>query len=207
MRLLFSMIFTFICVISSAQIKKDSVFVKNQVFSVIYSEKLEQPILLYYQSLNRPTKVNRGSTDFFIESKIHTSDHEDYKNNVYDKGHLAPAATFSDNLENLRQTFSYLNCALQNQYLNRGEWRLLEETERKWDDTQNLKVYIKCIFTKNSIILNTGATVPESFEKHIYFEKEKVWKCFFFPNQKPLKEWENSEVKCKSENHDFSMLK
>ena len=206
MRILLSIILTSFWFVSFSQNKRDSVSVKNSVFSVIYSEKLEQPHILFYKSTNRETKVNRGSTDFYTEPKIHTSDNLDYKNNIYDKGHLAPAATFSDNSQNLLQTFSYLNCALQNQYLNRGEWRILEETERKWDDQQNLKIYIRCIFTKNSKILSTGATVPDFFEKHVFFEKEKKWKCFLFPNEKPSKGWESFEITCKTEKHQFSIL-
>jgi DNA/RNA endonuclease G (NUC1) len=57
-----------------------------------------------------------------------TSDTRDYLN-VYDRGHLAPAADFNCDLASLR-TFTYLNCALQYDELNRGVWRLLEEHER-----------------------------------------------------------------------------
>ena len=96
---------------------QDTVRIKNEVFEVLYSQKLEQPVWIKYRSTNRPTNVNRGSMDFYAEKTIKTSDSEDYIKNVYDKGHGAPAATFSDNMENLKQTFSYLNCIMQNQYL------------------------------------------------------------------------------------------
>lgn len=180
---------------------RDSVKVTNKVFSVIYSEKLEQPIWLQYKSTNRPTNVNRGSMDFYVEKDIKTSDGEDYKNNIYDKGHLAPAATFSDNMENLKQTFSYLNSVLQNQYLNRGEWRLLEEQERKWDDAENLIITIKVFFDKKPMVLPTGASVPSHFQKHIYFEKQKKWKCFVFLNDKPKFSWQELEMVCDSNDH------
>ena len=180
---------------------RDSVKVENQVFSVIYSEKLEQPIWLKYRSTNRPTNVNRGSMDFYVEKGIKTSDGEDYKNNIYDKGHLAPAATFSDNMENLKQTFSYLNSALQDQYLNRGEWRLLEEQERKWDDQEPLTVLIKVCFDKNPKKLATGASVPSHFQKHIFFEKTKKWKCFVFLNEKPKFSWSELEMICEPKDH------
>ena len=94
---------------------QDTVRVKNQVFEILYSQKLEQPVWIKYKSTNRPTNVNRGSMDFYKEPNIKTSDEDDYRSNVYDKGHGAPAATFSDNMENLKQTFSYLNSILQNQ--------------------------------------------------------------------------------------------
>jgi DNA/RNA endonuclease G (NUC1) len=177
--------------------KRDEVKIKNQVFEVLYSEILEQPKWLIYKSTNRPTNVNRGSMDFYVESNVHTSDGGDYKTNVYDKGHLAPAATFSDNIVNLKQTFSYLNCALQDQYMNRGEWRLLEEQERKWDDVEPLTIKVELIFLPKHIILPSGGHVPSNMVKHIYFEKTKKWKCFDFPNQKPTKGWESYEIKHK----------
>lgn len=179
----------------SAQVLKD-VKVKNQVFEVNYSQTLEQPLELVYRSTNRVTNVNRGSMDFWVDPKIKTSDSKDYEKNVYDKGHLAPAATFSDNMDNLKTTFSYLNCALQNQYLNRGEWRLLEEQERKWDDKENLTIKITLDFDKSSIVLPTGATVPKSFTKHIYFETSKKWNCYYFTNEKPTKSWEEHKINC-----------
>jgi DNA/RNA endonuclease G (NUC1) len=179
----------------SAQAIKD-IKVKNQVFEVHYSQTLEQPLELKYRSTNRPTNVNRGSMDFWTDPKIKTSDGKDYEKNVYDKGHLAPAATFSDNMENLKTTFSYLNCALQDQYLNRGEWRLLEEQERKWDDKENLTVKVTLDFNKSSTVLSTGATVPNGFTKHIYFESSKKWECYYFPNSKPEKKWSEYKISC-----------
>ena len=175
---------------------QDTVRVKNQVFEILYSQKLEQPVWIKYKSTNRPTNVNRGSMDFYKEPNIKTSDEDDYRSNVYDKGHGAPAATFSDNMENLKQTFSYLNSILQNQYLNRGEWRLLEEQIRKWDDAESITVIIDLIFDNPAKRVETNAAISSVLKKHIYFEKQKKWRCFSFPNERPLVEWEKSEIKC-----------
>lgn len=175
---------------------RDSVYVKNAVFEVVYSENLQQPKWLVYTSTNRATNVNRGSMDFYTEKEISTSDAQDYAKNEWDKGHLAPAATFSDNEANLKQTFSYLNCALQQQDLNRGEWRLLEEQERKWDDTENLEIRIDLVFSTLPRKVPTGATIPDRLVKHIRFEKSKKWQCFDFPNQKPTKSWNEHRIVC-----------
>ncbi len=187
--------------ISLSSFSQDTVRVKNQVFEVLYSQKLESPLWLKYRSINRPTNVNRGAMDFYTEKNIHTSDAEDYAKNIYDKGHLAPAASFSDNMENLKQTFSYLNCMLQDQYMNRGEWRLLEEQERKWDDNQNLTIIIKVFFDNTVKRLPTNAAIPSHMEKHIYFEKENVWKCYVFLNQKPKFKWSELEMICEPKDH------
>ena len=177
--------------------------IKNEVFEVLYSQSLEQPLVIKYRSTNRPTNVNRGTMDFYKEPNIITSDAADYKANIYDKGHGAPAATFSDNMVNLKQTFSYLNCIMQDQYLNRGEWRLLEEQIRKWDDTENITVLIKTFFDTPVKRVPTGAAIPSHLQKHIYFEKSNKWKCFVFLNQKPKFHWDELEMICEEEDHKF----
>ena len=180
-----------------------NVRIKNDVFEVLYSQSLEQPLIIKYRSTNRPTNVNRGAMDFYKEVNIKTSDAEDYKANIYDKGHGAPAATFSDNMENLKQTFSYLNCIMQDKYLNRDEWRMLEEQIRKWDDTENITVLIKTFFDTPVKRVPTGAAIPSHLQKHIYFEKQKKWKCYVFLNEKPKFSWEELEMVCEAKDHKF----
>jgi endonuclease G len=180
-----------------------NVRIKNDVFEVLYSQSLEQPLIIKYRSTNRPTNVNRGAMDFYKEANIKTSDADDYVKNIYDKGHGAPAATFSDNMENLKQTFSYLNCIMQDKYLNRGEWRMLEEQIRKWDDTENITVLIKTFFDKPVKKVTTGAAIPSHLQKHIYFEKQKKWKCYVFLNEKPKFSWEELEMVCEAKDHKF----
>jgi len=194
------LVFGFI-LISLSSFSQDTIRVKNQVFEVLYSQNLESPLWLKYRSTNRPTNVNRGTMDFYTEKNIKTSDANDYAKNIYDKGHLAPAASFSDNMENLKQTFSYLNCMMQDQYQNRGEWRLLEEQERKWDDDENLTVIIKVFFDAVPKRVPTNAAIPSHMQKHIYFEKSKKWKCFVFLNEKPKFKWNELEMLCEASEH------
>ena len=82
------LLFVGVFLVSFTSFSQDTIRVKNQIFEVLYSQKLESPLWLKYRSTNRPTKVNRGSMDFYIEKNIKTSDAEDYKSNIYDKGHL-----------------------------------------------------------------------------------------------------------------------
>ena len=194
-------LFSFL-IVSLISIGQD-VRIKNNVFEVLYSQSLEQPLIIKYRSTNRPTNVNRGAMDFYKEENIKTSDADDYKANIYDKGHGAPAATFSDNMINLKQTFSYLNCIMQDKYLNRGEWRMLEEEIRKWDDTENITVLIKTFFDTPAKRVGTGAAIPSHLQKHIYFEKQKKWKCYVFLNEKPKFSWEELEMLCEAKDHKF----
>lgn len=177
--------------------------IKKSIFDVKYSESYEQPIALKYRSTNRPTNVNRAGLDFYTEPGVKTSDALDYRANRFDKGHLAPAATFSDSYENLKATFTYLNCALQDQDLNRGEWRLLEEQERKWDDKEPLTVIVTLKFDTPVKRVPTNGAIPSYMFKHIYFEKSKKWQCYSFKNEKPLIGWEHHLIKCDGADHKF----
>lgn len=164
-----------------------SVKVKTPIYEVIYNEKLEQPTWIQYTVQCPNGTASRAGMDFYTNDSIKTSDAADYVNNVYDKGHLAPAADFNCTKELLYQTFSYLNCALQNQYLNRGVWRMLEEYERELAKTEKVTVTITLVFDKKSILLPTGATVPSGFYKTIYLEKSKKTIKYYFPNEAPVK--------------------
>lgn len=166
---------------------RDSVRVKTPIYEVVYSEKLESPIWIQY-TVQCPTgKASRTGMDFYTNDSIHTSDDKDYVNNVYDKGHMAPAADFNCTKEMLYQTFSYLNCALQDQYLNRGVWRFLEAQEREWAKGEKVTVTIEIKFDKASTKLSTGATIPAGFTKIIYLEKSKRTLKYYFPNTKPTR--------------------
>jgi endonuclease G len=163
---------------------RDSVYKKTDIFEVIYSEKFEQPLVLKYKVSCSDGKASRDGMDFYIDSDIKTSNSKDYLNNVYDRGHLAPAADFNCDLLTLRKTFTYLNCTLQYDQLNRGVWRLLEEHERVLAKKYKVTVEVRCVFSDKSIKLKTGATVPDGFYKIIRYNKIK--EAYYFPNKKPL---------------------
>lgn len=126
---------------------KTSITVNKGIYLVNYNEVMQQPNWIEYIVSNRPKNVDRGNLDFYTENGISTSDDADYANNKWDKGHLAPAATFSDKYDNLYKTFSFLNCALQVDNLNRGEWAELEQQVRDWSLSRgNIKVRIELVF-------------------------------------------------------------
>ena len=165
--------------------QRDSVLVNAGIFKTMYSETKQQPLWSEYTVLCTDGKASRVGMDFYTVSGYITSDNSDYVNNVYDKGHMAPAADFNCNKEMLLKTFSYLNCCLQNEKLNRGVWRILELHERDLSMTGNVRVKIVCEF-KQQNILPTGAWVPTGFYKFIYFNGELMEK-YYFPNVAPTK--------------------
>lgn len=175
---------------------RSEVIVENNVFKISYNEIRQQPNWIEYNVRDITKVADRDGMDFYLIYEVRTSDDLDYKNNYWDKGHMAPAGSFTDSWENLHTTFSFVNCALQRDNLNRGEWRELEEQNRLWaKEFGTLEIRIELKFSENSIILKTDAQVPDGFYKHITFP-DSTKKCYYFPNEKTQKNWTEYEITC-----------
>ncbi|MDA9016571.1 DNA/RNA non-specific endonuclease [bacterium] len=156
--------------------------IKTDIFEVEYSEELEQPLKLTYTVGCPLGGASRSGLDFHKEDGYLTSDNEDYKDNPYDKGHLAPAAAFNCDRETIKKTFSYLNCALQHEGLNRGPWKELERFERNLAKIYpEVTVVIIVNFEETPERVPGGAAIPTSFIKEITFAERTI--KFLFPNQ------------------------
>jgi endonuclease G len=156
--------------------------IKTDIFEVEYSEELEQPLKLTYTVGCPLGDASRSGLDFHKEDGYLTSDNEDYKDNPYDKGHLAPAAAFNCDRETIKKTFSYLNCALQHEGLNRGPWKELERFERNLAKIYpEVTVVIIVNFEETPERVPGGAAIPTSFVKEITFGERTI--KFLFPNQ------------------------
>lgn len=165
--------------------QRSDIFINAGIYQVNYSEVYQQPTKIKYRIECPNGSASRKGMNFYAVDSVITSDNDDYINNEWDKGHLAPAAAFNCTKETLYRTFSYLNCALQQQDLNRGAWRLLEAHERDLGATgKNVDVIILLDFS-NAKKLPSGATVPTGFWKSIYIGGNPV-ECYYFPNSKPL---------------------
>jgi endonuclease G len=175
--------FTFFYVTLFGQLR-DSIQIKTTIFDVVYSEKLQQPKWIEYSVLCNDGTISRKGLDFYTCDSIVTSDNKDYENNEWDKGHLAPAADFNCNKNHLYQTFTYLNCVLQHEKLNRGTWRLLEAYERELSKKYTVYVEIRMVYSTKSKKLSTGATVPDAFIKTIRYNN--ITEIYYFKNEIPL---------------------
>jgi len=164
---------------------RDSIYIKTNMFEIVYSEKLQQPKFVRYTVQCPNGTASRKGMDFYTVDSILTSDNKDYVNNPYDKGHMAPAASFSCDRETLYKTFTYLNCSLQQENLNRTTWRLLEVRERELAKKHKVVIVeIRCVYSPKSVVLPTGATVPDGYYKTIKYGK--TIEKYYFKNEKPL---------------------
>jgi len=93
----------------------------------------------------------------------------------------------------LKATFSYLNCALQHESLNRGAWARLEKFERDLAKFYEVNVIVEVLFEDDCEVLETGATVPSGFLKTIYWDDKM--EVFYFPNEDTSgKDWFDFKV-------------
>ena len=186
MKNLLLVLFTLITFTSFSQkVLRDSIYIKTDIFEVVYSEVLEQPKFVKYIVKCPNGTASRTGMDFYTCDSIKTSDNKDYEKNMWDKGHMSAAADFSCDKQTLYKTFTYLNCSLQQENLNRTTWRLLEVRERELAKTHKVVVVeIRCIFGPKSIKLPSGATVPTAYRKTIKYGGET--EVYYFKNEKPL---------------------
>ena len=155
--------------------------IKTDIYTVVYSEYYEQPLKLTYIVQCPTGDASRSGLDFYTNDSVKTSNVHDYRNNEWDRGHLAPAAAFNCDRETLKKTFSYLNCALQHEGLNRGPWKELERFERNLAKFFEVSVSIEVDFGKSPYRVPTGAAIPIGFRKTISFDN-KLYQ-FYFPNE------------------------
>ena len=177
-------------------ITKQSIHVKNDVYDITYSQYFEQPLDVKYDVMCNSKSISyfsRKGLNFYTVPDIHTSDDADYYHNDYDKGHMAPAADFNCDLNSLRKTFSYVNCALQHKDLNRGQWKDLEAYEKELAINNKVSIQIVVDFT-GSVRNATGAMIPVGFSKIITLNG-KLFKSYYFPNQSLAGSYEKFLVK------------
>jgi len=187
-------IITVICIffstLSFAQQDELSVVeIKTDIYEISYSQTYQQPLIIDYTVICDATARSypREGISFKKYPGLKTSSSSDYSDNIWDKGHMAPASTFDCKKEWLETTFSYANCALQHQTLNRGAWAALERFERDlaslyMDVEVNIMLYFSDKWTTNS----DPARIPSNFIKTLTWTEDngKIRSIAFdFPNE------------------------
>ena len=189
-------ILIFIAISLAFQSSKNKTIDKG-IYISTYSETLRNPVKVTYSvyKFQGNDTITRTGMNFYSEPGIITASSKDFVGNNYDKGHLAPAETFSQSKERMKLTFSYVNCAVQHYQLNRGLWSKLENQERKWSQSDSLIVTVNIKFDKPAKKLPTGTAIPSEFVKTIKFYYTKKTKRYKFPNNECKGELSQYEVK------------
>jgi len=161
---------------------------------IIYDQNKRQPVFVSYSILckSKDIKYSRTRLDFYREKKYRTSINQDYVKNEYDKGHMMPYEAVSCDSIIARSSFSYLNCAMQHEKLNRNVWRMLELIEKRLGEHNTIYVEIHILF-ENKNFTKSGTQIPSKFIKKIWINgvlKRQYGFLNIAPKSNNLKDYE-----------------
>ena len=109
----------------------------------------------------------------------------DYTNSGYDRGHLAPDASFDWSQESLDAVYSLANIIPQAPQVNRNMWVKVEDYARdKAMELGELDVINVVQYSKNvKRIGKNKMGVSRGFYKVLYNDSEKYKECFYYSNR------------------------
>jgi len=109
----------------------------------------------------------------------------DYTNSGYDRGHLAPDASFDWSQESLDAVYSMANIIPQSPQVNRNMWAKLEDFARdKAVELGEIDVINVVEYSTNyKEIGKNKIAVSRGFYKILYNDSEKYEACFYYSNR------------------------
>jgi endonuclease G len=170
------------------KINLDDQIIYHTAYTLSYNETHEQPNWVKYMvtKTDLETKEAKRKNNFKEDKQILTGSAQliDYKGSGYDRGHLAPAATFVDSQKEMDESFYMSNMSPQHPSFNRGVWKRIEEYERKVAMEKDT-VYVICGGILHDDLETIGpnkVSVPELYFKIIYTDDWIM--CFIVKNEK-----------------------
>lgn len=147
-------------------------------FQISYSEKNRLPNWVSYhlRADNLKNKVAKRKNKFFadpqlLQIKKAFARPDDFDGDTYDRGHMAPSDDFVWDQKANDATFVMTNMAPQERALNRGSWKKLELSVRKWACTEGeLRVVTGPILSESMTRMSSQVPVPQKFFKVILDE-------------------------------------
>jgi endonuclease G len=161
-------------------------------YTVHYDEQYPGPVMVEYTLFKTTTPDSVHREDKWEKyPAVKTPKPNEWKSTGFDKGHLAPAETFSQTPSRIQSTFTYINCTFQHNKLNRETWRILEKKELDISRTDSLKVYTGCLYLDKTKVTKLGSVIPTHFWRIIINHTDKSYIAFLFEN----KEVEKNPIK------------
>lgn len=111
----------------------ESQVIEHIGYTVSYNKKFRGPNWVAYELTAAEVKGEEPRNgDFIPDPKVKGTQatDDDYKRSGWDRGHLAPAADMKWSEQAMKESFFLSNIAPQNNNLNRGVWKSIEELTR-----------------------------------------------------------------------------
>jgi DNA/RNA endonuclease G (NUC1) len=141
--------------------------VNKEIYTSYFSNELKVPLYVVYYLNNGGGDFSRAKLKFI--GGVGTAKNSDYAKSGYDRGHLVSAEDFAYDYRKEALTFSYYNCFPQTPRLNRGSWKVWENTIRNESKKWPLKIYTGGIYGQNKIRGRVG--IPNYCWKVVYNQK------------------------------------
>lgn len=185
--------------------KRSELILHRTGYSVSYNRDWKIPNWVAWE-LNREKLIERESRsnkflpdpDLTVREAVTT---DDYKHSGWDRGHMCPAGDNRWHWKAMQESFYITNICPQNNNLNRGDWKELEEDCRKWAEKEG-KIYIVCgpiLYNMKHEVIGKEhkIIVPEAFFKVILCTTSQPAKAigFIYKNtsgNRPLDAYVNS---------------
>lgn len=158
----------------------------NGYYVVGYSKELRIPLWASYTLTPEDIVESKRSGTFHEDERISAdarSTLQDYAEPIYDRGHLAPSATFGRSTMAMQSTYLLTNVVPQLPGFNRGAWSVLERVIRRIAmNSRRTYVVTGCIFDAdndgridNPIVpkrLSDRVAIPTHFFKVVLFWRD-----------------------------------
>lgn len=163
--------------------------IKYPKYKICYDINLKAATAVWYtlygEDVNRVNIRKRPS--FHVDKDIRPefrASPKDYSHSGFDRGHMAPDATFDYDMETLNSVYSMANIVPQYPTVNRHQWVKAERYER-WLAKHEYQVEVINIIkypANPKRIGKHGIAVPSAFYKILLFDDEI--RVFFYANEK-----------------------
>lgn len=181
MKKIFLFLLIAVSTITSAQV----ITIKHTAYEIRFDTQIKEPLYTHYvlnkTMLNGSFDRTSFTPDPLVKRELQGSA-KDYKNSVYDKGHLAPNDDFRANETTQLESMVYTNCAPQNKYLNRGTWKALEIYTRNLANHFDVEIWTGCIYEGSKEHLGK-LLVPTYYWKLIKYNG--IYQAYKIPNVTP----------------------
>ena len=134
--------------------------IKHAGYTVSYNSDLLIPNWVAYSlTTDKANGTVKRSGDFIPDPLVKgaTAVSSDYTGSGYDRGHMAPAGDMKWSRQAMIESFYLSNICPQNNNLNGGDWRILEEKVRDWARKYGT-VYVVC----GPVMANNHKTIGEN---------------------------------------------
>lgn len=187
-------LFTTVPATSAAEIYKNIIpqenisefIIHHDFYSLGYDEDTEQAAWVMYEYTKEEAKTPRVKRKdrFRPDPAIPTrsASLRDYKKSGFDRGHLAPAADMAFCTQAMRDSFFMSNMSPQRPKFNRGIWKKLEATVRRWATHDTIIVITAGVLNGEQYIGRNRVLVPDEYYKIVYVPSQNKAIGFLLPN-------------------------